>query len=415
MFLTKKGLTIKISFIGDILVQREQMQRIRTGKHYDFDTVFEPIKGLFNASDYVCGNLETPVAGSITACYTEKAGVFNAPIDLLESLKNLGVTFLSTANNHCLDCGAEGALITRQAVLDGGFDTSGINLSAERDEAVVYRTIAGVRCAFLAYTYGTNSESTGYLLPDDKLWLVNLYKQQAPPSKASFKNMLRRCFKEWVPFPLQALYWRRRMASINYSVPDAVPESEIDNPANIAYLEQLKNDLDLAGRQADVVFLISHSGGQYNDAPAAYTRHITEYALAHGASHVIGTHSHCPQAIRYSIPDGVITAWSLGNFCSWPGAMLDVPGRYSEYSFALHLYFSRATKRVQKITVTPLVSVVSSSDRIARVWKLDDRIGIADTVTKSKLERDRENLFVRLSCTSYESAGDGEYQLWFDC
>jgi len=405
---------VKISFVGDILVQREQLKRIRTRQCYNFITVFEPIKDLFKQSDYVCGNLETPVAGPDIAPYTENAGIFNAPIDLLTALKELGITFLSTANNHCLDCGVEGALITRKAIVENGFETSGINLSPERNESVVTKNIKGLRCAFLAYTYGTNSESTGCLLPDDKRWLVNLYKQQALPAKASFKKTAHRLFKAWLPYSLQTFYWHWRIASMNYCAPDAVPDSEIHNPKNEVYLERLKSDLAHATRKADVVFLISHSGGQYNDAPAPYTRFITDYSIQHGASHVIGAHSHCPQAIRIRTSDKAVTAWSLGNFCSYPGAMLDVPNRLSEYSYALHLHILKDTKCVHKVTVTPLVSVVSDSDKIARVWRLDDWISNAHGNAKYKLEKDKAALFSRLDCKSFELVGQGEYQIRFD-
>ena len=406
------GSMIKLSFIGDILIQREQLRAIRIADRYDFDVIFERINGIFDKSDYVCGNLETPVADLKIAPYTKSGGVFNTPIEILGALRRLGVNFLSTANNHCLDSGIEGAMQTHRAVVAHGFDTSGINLSANRNETIVIREIGGIRCAFLAYTYGTNSENIGAcMIPDEQWWLINLYKKQASTSPSfNFKNRMRYMYKAWAPFPMQSWYWRNKIVKTIRPVADSVPDSEVHNSNNAVYLNRFSSDLQSAKHRVDTVFLLSHCGGQYNDTPAAYTRFISDFAITHGATHVIASHPHCSQAIRLS--QGNITAWSLGNFCSWPGAMLDVPGCLSEYSYVLHLYLSKETKTVQKITVSPLVSAFSVGDRIARIWKLDDKIKTEHSVdVRRKLESDKVKLFFRLSCAKYTDAGDGEYQI----
>ena len=54
--------TAKITFVGDLMCQGGLLEQYRTSSGYDFSDVFRDLKPLFAASDYVVGNLETPIA-----------------------------------------------------------------------------------------------------------------------------------------------------------------------------------------------------------------------------------------------------------------------------------------------------------------------------------------------------------------
>jgi poly-gamma-glutamate synthesis protein (capsule biosynthesis protein) len=93
----------KITFIGDLMCLKEQNEMIiKKYKQYYYDDVFKLVKRFFEESDYVVGNLETPVAGSEMK-YTYQPMSFNAPEAFLHAIKSAGVHFVSMANNHCLD------------------------------------------------------------------------------------------------------------------------------------------------------------------------------------------------------------------------------------------------------------------------------------------------------------------------
>ena len=53
----------KITILGDIMVEPPFMQQVEDNGEYDFKPSFAPLKTILEESDYVIGNLETPLAG----------------------------------------------------------------------------------------------------------------------------------------------------------------------------------------------------------------------------------------------------------------------------------------------------------------------------------------------------------------
>lgn len=74
---------------------------------YNYDRIFEKVAYVLKDSDYVVGNLETPIAGEELE-YTKEPTVFNTPLAFAQSIKKAGFDFVSIANNHCLDRGVIG-------------------------------------------------------------------------------------------------------------------------------------------------------------------------------------------------------------------------------------------------------------------------------------------------------------------
>lgn len=54
---------MKITFLGDIMIEPPVLKAAKRGDTYDFRGVFARAKSLLAESDYVVGNLETPLAG----------------------------------------------------------------------------------------------------------------------------------------------------------------------------------------------------------------------------------------------------------------------------------------------------------------------------------------------------------------
>ena len=127
---------IKITFTGDIMCQRQLLASayVKHGK-YDFHNCFTAIRPLFADSDYVVGNLETPVSN--TTPVVSSAISFNAPLSWLTALKEVGFHFLATANNHCLDRGLQGLDDTIHNLDTFGFDHDGTYLHLEDSNRLV--------------------------------------------------------------------------------------------------------------------------------------------------------------------------------------------------------------------------------------------------------------------------------------
>ena len=53
----------KITILGDIMVEPPFMAQVEKEGQYDFKPSFRPLKAILEGSDYVVGNLDTPLAG----------------------------------------------------------------------------------------------------------------------------------------------------------------------------------------------------------------------------------------------------------------------------------------------------------------------------------------------------------------
>jgi len=130
---------------------RENYRNITTGQ-YDFSSSFAQLRGLLSKSDYVIGNLETPISDQ-EEMLTHKQWEFCSPYEFAEALKNSGVSFVTTANNHCLDRGIAGIISTISCLDKIGLEHCGIQPPdcRENDSAIV--DIGRLRLGVLAYTY----------------------------------------------------------------------------------------------------------------------------------------------------------------------------------------------------------------------------------------------------------------------
>ena len=85
---------MKITFLGDIMCELPVLKAAKRETGYDFSGVFAPSKKLLAKSDFVIGNLETPLAGE-AAGYSESHLAFNAPDEYADALKAAGLRYSS--------------------------------------------------------------------------------------------------------------------------------------------------------------------------------------------------------------------------------------------------------------------------------------------------------------------------------
>ena len=344
---------IKLTFGGDVMCLRAETEAVM-GRHgrLDYSEYIGELAPLFIESDYVVANLETPISKS--ASLTTRDIQFNTDEALLRALRQTGFSFLATGNNHCLDAGVEGIAETIDALDRNGFDHDGTYNKKEDSEKIFVKQIGGVRFAMLSFTYGTNSEHNGILLPTGEEWRVALLKKQ---------NKLRK------------MPQTQGMNDGNFRtyIADDVLPAAIANPVNQYFLQRAAAKVERAKANADFVIVLPHVGGQFNPGPATYAKYVVATLTDAGADMVVAGHPHVSQRCgRWRGEGNPFVAYSLGNLCFTPGVGFFVQNVLSEYGIVLHVYIEAQSRRMIKMTFDTVKSIVDDDGytRVIPVIKL---------------------------------------------
>lgn len=317
---------MKITFTGDILIyQSQDIGCLNQDGQRDYTPIFEQVKPLLAESDYVVGSFETTLAGS-EAGYTSSSIRFNTPDELLTALKDVGFDLLTTANNHCFDRGEEGLRRTIEIIRINGLEQTGTRLSAD-EPAYRVKDFDGTKVAFIAYTYGTNSDDNGFIVPKGKEYLVNLTRKQDLPT--TFHPPL------WKRAARKLLSIVRKPKAASGIVGDCVPAVEVTNGRNVEYEKHMLEVIHEAKQNVDIVIMCLHSGGQFNSKVGTYTQHLFDIIADAGVDAIVCNHAHTTLPIYKQ--GNCIIASALGNFSFAPGEGYWVDGVKADYSAILTL------------------------------------------------------------------------------
>ncbi len=332
-----------------------QLQASATGNTYDFEAVFGKIGNVFKNSDYVVGNMETPLAGPELG-YTKTATNFNAPIEFAQAAQKAGFDFFAIANNHCLDRGIEGLFNTIDNLKRINADFTGGYKTTEDSFAPFIKTIDGLRIAILSYTYGTNSEWLGNELDEAHRDCVDLFRKQdafSAPTPGRFSSLIN---------PIKSFAKNHLPQSIREKIKPIVIEDCVKSaqvlPCDEYYDEKLQEKIRLARYNSDVVIMYMHSGGQFNSKVGEFTKSLAHRLVDYGCDYVIGSHPHC--VLNYEIYKDHFIAYSLGNFCYTPKYGYHYDGVYSDYSVIVNLYFDTSEKKLARKTVCVTKTVLET-------------------------------------------------------
>ena len=163
---------IRLSFCGDLILLRDAAENgcNETTGEYDFSPMFKEVEEYWKSADLAVGVFEGPMAGADRG-YSSSIVVDRIPLHLnypdcfAQNIKDAGIGLVTTANNHLMDMGAEGALRTLDVLDRVGLDHLGSYRNQEEHDAVKVRTVRGKRIAFLAYTYGSEGCSATFSSP----------------------------------------------------------------------------------------------------------------------------------------------------------------------------------------------------------------------------------------------------------
>jgi poly-gamma-glutamate synthesis protein (capsule biosynthesis protein) len=357
---------MKITFLADIMCEPPVLKAARRkGDKYDFTGVFRYAKKLIGESDFVIGNLETPLAGKECG-YTDTHIAFNAPDEYADALIDAGIDLISTANNHTFDRGYEGMERTIRVLDEKGIaHTGSYKRDEERPEAYYFER-DGVKIAVIAYTYNTNYSGSGgtCLAEGEYEGTVNLLCSQKTrtylPGVYRGSDWVDRLFKHFkfvkdenTPGKLKKLLGM----TATYSRHDDC----IDGKTDTKFIEKMQADIRLAKEKADLVLFYPHVGGQFNIKPGAFTEYVIEKALEAGADGIAATHSHIPQKFEWK--NGVPCAYCLGNFNMNPKSYLAMPEILTNYGYALHLYVE--DKKITRASFSMLKNYVDRDGQIS--------------------------------------------------
>lgn len=383
----------KISFTGDIICNKTILEKHSNEKgEYDFDRVFEGLKALFSESDLVVGNLETPIAGEKLG-YTSRSFSFNSPIEFAKAVKNMGVGFVSIANNHLNDRGVAGIIRTCKNLRKIGLPYSGARLSRREHHGVIV-DVGGLRIGMLCYTAFTNSilfspYRVNYLQDRKKNFLVRFYiKKKIQLCKTFVKSIITGKRVEIV----------RKSTSVPGGVHGADMSSDRYNTKE-RKLQIGKEIARLRNLGADLIVMNAHMGGQFSSAPDKPVVDYAEWLLEQGVNALVINHEHIVQEADFSkLNDrNQVVAYCLGNFLATSGVCALPYGRLVEYSVVFHMYVDEETKRI-RCAFSPVKIILDAEEKF-KVLPVYDLIGqCEDETEKAKLIEDNlavYNMFMK--------------------
>lgn len=232
-----------------------------------WDALFANVANAFRQADFGFVNLETPVAPAHSI--GSKPFQFDAPVALLQALKDSGVKIVSFANNHVFDQRYTGFDETLQHLREQGLLFVGSGDTAESSWKPVILEKNGIKIGWLGMTRWLNGNRN----PD----------KTSEPHVAFF------------PYPGES---------------NGAPG--MDEPA---VLDAIRS----ARAQCDLLLILIHWGIEYATAPRPEDVDLAHDMLEAGASAVIGHHPHVLQPIEtYVTKDqrNTLIVFSLGNFLS---------------------------------------------------------------------------------------------------
>lgn len=365
---------VRITFLGDIMCEGKMLDGFKTNGGFDFTLAFEPMKSYFRNSNYVCANLETPISGN-NDNLTCGLWSFNSPMEFAEAIKNCGIHFVATANNHCLDRGIDGIKSTINSLDKIGLKHTGVFSSKQLKNTPLIEDIEGIKIGFLSYTYGTNAFSNGCYLNQENDWMVNQFQNQ----ELSFR-LSRYCFHNPLS-RITRLYNKIRKLIYPYNLNRMVYERK-----EFSFFKRIKLERDvkrLRRAGADIIVMYMHAGGQYNSKETDSTIKLTDFLKECGIEIIVGSHEHVVHGS--SISSNNIVAYSLGNFLGTYGTIEKPYDKDAEFSIALNAYINPRLKKIEGISFSVLKTIRGKESEYAiQTYPLYDLIQMVEDKEKQK-------------------------------
>lgn len=144
---------------GDIMVHSTQLDGayVKGTGDYDFSAFFKECSPYFKSADLAVANLEVTFGGTQSGKFSGYPA-FNTPDSLADVIKDSGLNFLLTANNHSYDTGLFGLKRTAQVLKQKGIEFIGTR-ETEADPIYTVKEINGIKIGMANYTYESDPEN----------------------------------------------------------------------------------------------------------------------------------------------------------------------------------------------------------------------------------------------------------------
>ena len=330
-----------LAAFGDVMCYNEQIRDALTSSGaYDFSSAFTAIAPYLQSADLAVGNLELNFCGAGSSYVGFPS--FRAPESLAQALSEAGVDILQTANTYSLQNGMSGLQSTIRYVKEQNMvplGTYAATIDKRRDEGVQFKTVNGIKFAFIGYTKGMNN--------------------MALPEEADYA------------------------ADVLFT--------DYDSNYDVINKDGLLRSVDAAkSGGADVIVAMLHWGSEFELKPDEKQEEIAQLLFQNGVDVILGTHSHIvgPMQKRSVVVNGrekqVFIAYSLGNFFS---AMTDGT---SQCSVLLNLEFSMDSETgavtISDVSYLPLYLIDKGEGADARYEILPIRSAMASSLFADKAE-----------------------------
>ena len=152
--------------VGDIFLHQSNLDSALEPdkKTYNFDDSFSPVVNYFQEAD-----LSTAWLGGVISTKGPYKGypLFRSPVELVETLKNIGLDVVFRTN-HTMDDGIKGLETTTKILEENNINQIAGYATEEASQNTFIYQKDDLKIAFLGYIYGMNG------LPIPKPWMINL-------------------------------------------------------------------------------------------------------------------------------------------------------------------------------------------------------------------------------------------------
>lgn len=292
--------TARVVANGDILIHDALYYTAKKEDgSYDFNPFFEYVKPWIEGADLAIGDFEGTISDrSPLGGYP----LFNAPVQIADTMKEVGYDVVDLAHNHILDTGLYGLKYTDKAFKERGLDTVGVHADKNRSEdKILIKEVNGIKIAILAYAYGYNGMD------------ANLTMQER-------KNHL----------------------------------SDLDE-------EKMKEEIQRAENEADVTVVMPQMGVEYKMEPTEEQKALYHKMIEWGADVVFGGHPHVIEPAETVEKDGdkKFIIYSMGNFVS-NQRMERMENKWPERGLLMDVTFEKANDKITVKTVKAHPTLVYS-------------------------------------------------------
>ena len=292
--------TARVVANGDILIHDALYYTAKKEDgSYDFNPFFEYVKPWIEGADLAIGDFEGTISDrSPLGGYP----LFNAPVQIADTMKDVGYDVVDLAHNHILDTGLYGLKYTDKVFKERGLDTIGVHADKNRSEdKILIKEVNGIKIAILAYAYGYNGMDAN-LTAEDRT------------------NHL----------------------------------SDLDE-------EKMKEEIQRAEKEADVTVVMPQMGVEYKMEPTEEQKALYHKMIEWGADVVFGGHPHVIEPAETVEKDGdkKFIVYSMGNFVS-NQRMERMENKWPERGLLMDVTFEKANDKTTVKTVKAHPTLVYS-------------------------------------------------------